>query len=83
MKGDVPEIEMAAGYPRYEDIVLTFEDPPTEAYQTGITAKINGKSVPAAYLDRTATGRLTIRAYCYATGLLGEPGRVHSGARKQ
>lgn len=73
MKGEAPAIVMAAGYPQYEDIVLTFADP-TGAYHSNITVKINGKSVGTAYLDRSEPGKLTIMAPCYAAGLIGEPG---------
>ncbi len=73
MKGEAPAIVMAAGYPQYEDIVLTFADP-TGAYHSNITVKINGKSVGTAYLDRSEPGKLTIMASGYAAGALGEPG---------
>jgi hypothetical protein len=73
MKGTAPEITIAAGYPMYKDIVLTFEDS-TRAYQANITAKINETNVSATYLDRTEPGKLTIKASYFATGALGEPG---------
>jgi putative cell wall-binding protein len=73
MKGVTPKITMAAGYPMYEDIVLTFNDP-TQAYQKDITAKIDGKTVSTTYLDRSEPGKLTIKANYFATGALNEPG---------
>jgi putative cell wall-binding protein len=74
MKGMAPKIIMSADYPMYEDIVLTFDDA-TQAYQTEITAKIDGKAVADAYLDRSKPGKLTIKANYFATGALNEPGK--------
>ncbi len=73
MKGMTPEIRMAADYPMFEDIVLTFDDP-TQAYQAEITAKIDGKAISDAYMDRSKPGKLTIKANYFATGALNEPG---------
>ncbi len=74
MKGAAPEIKTAAGgYPLYEDIVLTFDDP-TQAYQEKITGKIDGKTVSADYLDRSEAGKLTIKASYFAGGAIKEPG---------
>jgi len=73
LKGMAPQLKIAAAYPMYKDIVLTFDDP-TQAYQAEIEAAINGKSITEAYLDRSEPGRLTIKANYFATGALSEPG---------